>query len=327
LVTLTTVGQLSERRAKHATRFCATSAAARSMHQAPPNGSRHGAHEERKAKMKTETFKGVGGLDIFTRSWRPEVQKPRAVVVIVHGFNSHSGHYLWVAEQLMASGLAVYALDHRGRGKSDGERFYVDKSADYVADLGTLINLVKSREPGLPVFVLGHSAGGVISCTYALDHQAEISGLICESFAFQVYAPDFALAVLKGLSHVAPHAHVLKLPNQEFSRDPKVVEAMNNDPLIAHEVQPTQTVAEMVRADERLKEEFGKITLPVLIMHGTLDKVTKPGGSQLFYDNAGSKDKTLKLYEGYYHDLLNDVGKEVPLADIQSWIDARIPIS
>jgi acylglycerol lipase len=150
--------------------------------------------------------------------------------------------------------------------------------------------------------------------------------LICEDFAFQVPAPDFALAVLKGLSHIAPHAHALRLKNEDFSRDPRVVQAMNEDPLIAGEVQPTQTVAEFVRADERLKREFPLITLPVLILHGTLDKVTKPSGSQLFYDTAGSRDKTLKLYEGHFHDLLNDVDKEVVMADIKDWIGARLPV-
>jgi len=184
--------------------------------------------------MNQEQFEGVAGLKIFTRSWRP-AGKPRGVVVIVHGFNSHSGHYLWVAEQFVAKGLAVYALDLRGRGKSDGERFFVEKFSDYVDDVATFVTMTKAREPGLPVFLLGHSAGGVVSCVYALEHQSELAGLICESFAFQVPAPDFALAVLKGLSHVAPHAHVLKLKNEDFSRDPKVVEAMNGDPLIADE--------------------------------------------------------------------------------------------
>jgi acylglycerol lipase len=273
--------------------------------------------------MAEERMAGVGGLNILVRSWRPD-GKARGVVVIVHGFNSHSGQYVWVAGQFAASGLAVYALDLRGRGKSDGERFYVEKFADYVSDVASLVTLAKSREPGLPVFLLGHSAGGVISCIYTLEHRAELAGLICESFAHQVPAPDFALAVLKGLSHVAPHAHVLRLKNEDFSRDPKVVQAMNDDPLIAHEVQPTQTVAEMVRADERLKKEFPLITLPVLILHGTLDKATKPSGSQLFYDMAGSADKTLKLYEGHFHDLLNDVDKEVVMADIKRWIDARV---
>jgi alpha-beta hydrolase superfamily lysophospholipase len=275
-------------------------------------------------RVTEETFPGAGGLNIFFRSWRPAAQT-RGVVVIVHGFNAHSGYYTWVAEQLVTSGLAVYALDLRGRGRSDGDRFFVEKFEDYVGDVATFIALAKSREPGLPVFLLGHSAGGVVSCVYTLDHQPEIAGLICESFAFQVPAPDFALAVLKGLSHVAPHAHVLKLPNEAFSRDPKVVEAMNNDPLIAHESQPTQTVAAMVRADERLKREFPLITLPLLILHGTADKATRPGGSQLFYEKAGSKDKTLKLYERDFHDLLNDLDKAVVMADVQKWIDAHLP--
>lgn len=271
---------------------------------------------------KEEKFEGRGGLSIFYRSWRPD-GAPRAVVVIVPGFNSHGGQYGWVAEQLVASGLAVYAVDLRGRGKSDGERFYVDKFADYVGDVEGLMKIVKQREPGLKVFLLGHSAGGVVSCIYTLEHQAELAGLICESFAHQVPAPDFALAVLKGLSHIAPHAQVLKLNNEDFSRDPAVVAALNADPLIAHETQPTKTVAEMVRADERLKAEFPLITLPVLILHGTLDKATKPSGSQLFYDTAGSADKTLKLYEGHFHDLLSDLGKEEVMGDITGWIDAR----
>ena len=274
--------------------------------------------------MNPDQFEGVGGLKIFTRAWRPD-RKPRAAVVISHGFNSHSGYYDWTAQQLVASNYAVHALDHRGRGQSDGERFYVQKLSDYVEDLHTFVKRVKTREQGLPVYLLGHSAGGVVSCVYTLEHQTELAGLICEDFAHEVPAPDFALAVVKGLSHVAPHAHVLRLKNEDFSRDPRVVEQMNNDPLIAHEVQPTQTIAELVRADERLKKEFPLITLPVLILHGTMDKVTKPSGSKRFYEMAGSKDKTLKLYEGHFHDLLNDRDKEIVMADIKAWLDARAP--
>lgn len=270
-----------------------------------------------------DKFTGVGDLGIFFRSWHPQ-EKPRAVVVIVHGFNSHSAYYEWVARKLVENGHAVYALDLRGRGHSDGERYYVDRFADYVSDVSTMVHIAKSREKGLPVFLLGHSAGGVVSCICAIENQSELAGLICESFAHQVPAPDFALAVLKGLSHLAPHAHVLALKNEDFSRDPAVVKTMNDDPLIAHESQPTKTVAEMVRADERLKKEFPLITLPVLILHGTADKATKPAGSQFFFDTAGSSDKTLKLYDGHYHDLLNDVGKEQVMEDIVDWIDARL---
>ena len=216
-------------------------------------------------------------------------------------------------------------MDLRGRGNSDGERFYVNDFEDYVSDVASVVALAKSREPGLPLFLLGHSAGGVVSCLYTLEHQPEIAGLICESFAFQLPAPDFVLAVFKGISHLAPHAHILHLKNETFSRDPNVVQAMNDDPLVGQETQPSQTMAAMVRADERVKQGFPLITLPVLILHGTLDKNAKPTGSQLFYDLAGSADKTLKLYEGSFHDPLSDLDKEVVMADIKSWLNAQLP--
>jgi len=272
-----------------------------------------------------ERLESVGALKIFVRWWRPDAA--RGVVVIVHGLNSHSGEYGWVAEQFVADGLAVYAGDLRGRGKSDGERFYVNNLNEWLSDVAAVMALAKSRERGLPVFLLGHSAGGVVSCIYTLEHQSELAGLICEDFAHEVPAPDFALAVLKGLSHVAPHAPVFKLKNEDFSRDPEVVRAKNNDPLLAHEIQPTQVMAELVRADERLRREFPLITLPLLILHGTADRVTKPSGSQRFYDDAGSRDKTIKLYDGHFHDLLNDVDKEVVMSDIRKWIGAHIGAS
>lgn len=268
-------------------------------------------------------FAGKGGLNIAYRAWSA-VGTPRGVLVIVPGFNSHSGYYGRAASKLAGGGLAVYAVDLRGRGKSDGERFYVDSFADYEADVGGLVSRAIAANPGLPVYLLGHSAGGVVACIYTLDHQDQLAGLICESFAFQVPAPDFALAALKGLSHLAPHAHVLRLPNKDFSRDPAVVAAMDADPLIANETQPTRTMAELARSDDRLRREFGSIELPVLILHGTQDHATKPAGSQFFYDHAGSADKTLKLYDGHVHDLLNDTGREEVLGDIAAWIDARL---
>ena len=276
------------------------------------------AHEERIDSTK--------GAKIFIRSWRPE-SMPRAVVVICHGVNSHGGQYTWVGQQFAANGYVAFALDLRGRGKSDGERFYVEHVADYVSDVAATIAIAKSRHPGLPVFLLGHSAGGVVSSIYVLENASELAGFICESFAFQVPRAGFALAAIKGLSHVAPRLPVLKLKNEDFSRDPKAVEALNNDPLTAHEVQPAITVAALVRADERLHDEFPLMKLPLLIMHGTDDKATVCRGSQYFYDTAGSKDKTLKLYEGHYHDLLNDIGKEQALNDILQWIAGRLPKS
>ncbi|TAJ84275.1 alpha/beta hydrolase [Reyranella sp.] len=271
-----------------------------------------------------ETFDSAGGVKIFLRAWLPHAA-PRAVVVICHGVNSHGGQYLWSGAELSKAGFATYALDLRGRGKSDGERFYVEDVADYVADVAGTVRIAKQRHPGLPVFLLGHSAGGVTSAVYTLDNQAELAGFICESFAFQVPAPGFALAAIKGLSHIAPRLPVLKLKMEDFTRDPQALAALNADPLTAHEVQPAATVAALVRADERLREEFPTIKLPVFILHGTEDKATVPAGSQFFFDTVGSTDKALKLYEGHYHDLLNDTGKEGVMADIVAWIDKRLP--
>jgi alpha-beta hydrolase superfamily lysophospholipase len=242
-------------------------------------------HEERIPSSK--------GITIYVLSWTPPLA-PRAVLVICHGVNSHSGQYLWAGAQFAAAGLAVFALDLRGRGQSDGERFYVEHVDDYVSDVAATIALAKARHPGLPLFLLGHSAGGVVSASYALDHQSELAGFICESFA--------------------------------FSRDPEAVALLNNDPLTANESQPAITVAALVRADERLRQEFPRMTLPVLIMHGTDDKATVCHGSEFFHETAGSRDKTLKLYEGHYHDLLNDIVKEQVLGDIRGWIDARVAV-
>lgn len=266
------------------------------------------------------------GARIFVRSWVP-AGVPKAVVAICHGVNSHSGYFLWAGERLAAQGYAVYALDLRGRGRSTGERFYIERFQDYIDDVDATMRLARSRHPGLPVFLLGHSAGGVVSSVYTLEHQHELAGLICESFAFRVPAPDFVLAVVKGLSHLWPHTHVLTLKNADFSRDPEAVAAMDRDPLIKDESQPSLTVAQLVLADERLEREFPRITLPVFIMHGTADKATRPEGSQQFFDNAGSTDKTLKLYEGHVHDLLNDFGREQVMGDILAWLDARVPAS
>jgi len=274
--------------------------------------------------MKESSFKTADGLNIFTRSWQPE-GTPRAVIVLVHGFNAHSGYMTWPGEQFAAHGLAAYALDLRGRGRSDGERFYVEKFSDWTGDVDQLVEIARAENPGLPVYVLGHSAGGVIASTYVFEHQDKIAGLICESYALDVGLPDAAALLIKGISHITPHLHLYTLKNEIFSRDPAAVAAMNADPLIANEKQPAETAAELIKAAERLKEIMPLFQRPVLIIHGTADKATRYHGSQLFYDNAGSPDKTLKLYEGHYHDLLNDLGKEEVMTDIQTWLDARIP--
>lgn len=274
--------------------------------------------------MNESSFEGVGGLKIATRSWKPE-GTPRAVAILIHGFNAHSGYMVWPAEKFVSERFAAYALDLRGRGRSEGERFYVENFQDYLDDVNTLVTTARAENPGLPVYVLGHSAGGVIASSYVYDHQDEIAGLICESFAFDVGLPHLVQLALQGVGYLAPHLHVFSLNNADFSRDPAAVEAMNNDPLIKDESQPAETASEMLKAAERLKEHMSNFTVPVFIIHGTEDKATRPAGSQYFYDNAGSVDKTLKLYEGHYHDLLNDIDKDLVMSDILNWVNERLP--
>ena len=264
-------------------------------------------------------FNNKANLKIFTRTWLPQ-QNIKGTIVIVHGFNAHSGYYQWVADQFTAIGFAVYALDLHGRGQSEGERFYVQNIYDYVGEVNQLVDIAKAEQSNLPLFILGHSAGGIVATLYALDNPTKINGLISVSFAFQIPAPDFALTILKGLSHIAPHFHSIKLKNEDFSRNGEEVHIMNNDPLIAHESQPTKTMEQLVLADERLKKEIPQIKLPILILHGTSDKAARYAGSKFFYDHATSTDKTLKLYEGHYHSLLTDTGKEVVMDDIKEWM-------
>ena len=238
--------------------------------------------------MREESFKSSDGLNIVFHTLLP-AGTPRAVVVINHGVNSHGGQYRWPAEQLAAAGFAVHAIDMRGRGLSEGKRFSIDDATEYTGDLHQLIGIAKERNPGLPLFLLGHSAGGVVSCTYALDRQNELTGLICESFAYRVPAPAPVLAIIKLLGRILPGLPVLKLKNEDFSRDPEAVAALNSDPLIKGEIQPARTVAALLRATDRMTREFGRITLPVFIMHGTADKATMPVGSQIFSRQCGFK--------------------------------------
>lgn len=270
-----------------------------------------------------ELINGKGGR-IFVRSWRP-ASAPRGVVAICHGFNAHSGHYAWAADQLVAEDLAVYALDLRGRGKSEGERFYADSIGDYLSDLTALIDRAKTREPGLPIFLLGHSAGGVISVTWALENPGKLAGLVCESSAYKVPAPTPALTILKFLAHFAPHAKAVALKNEDFSRDAAHVQHLNADPLIKGEKQPLQTMSALIRANARLKRDLPKLTLPLLILHGVADKAALPAGSRELFERASATDKTLKIYDGHVHDLLNDLGRESVIADMNAWIDLHIP--
>ena len=277
------------------------------------------------ASKENETISGFTssrGEHIFFRNWKATVTR-KGVILIVHGLNSHSAYYRHFASQLNENGYEAYAIDLRGRGHSAGERYYISDYKEIIADIGLLLGIIASSHPAVPIFLLGHSAGGVFASVYALLHQAKLKGLISESFAFDLPVPGFALAIVKFLGQIIPHTRLIKLKNEDFSRERELVEKMNNDPLLENEKQPAKTMQQLLLASEYLKKGMPELKLPLLILHGTADKATRPEGSKYFIEHTSSADKQLKLYEGYYHDLLNDKYNGIVIKDILEWLDAR----
>lgn len=271
-------------------------------------------------------FVSSGGRHIWHREWLPEGE-PRAVVAICHGFAEHSGRYAHVAEYLNQRGYAVVALDLRGHGLSDGPRAYVQSFNEYLNDLGRFLRLVREKHPGLPVFLLGHSMGGGVAALYVLARQPELAGVILSGPALKMGSEPQPLGrrVLFAAMSLIPRLRLPALPAAAVSRDPEVVRAYEEDPLVFRGG-PTVGLAKAgMRASDRIARDMERFTLPLLIVHGTEDKLVPTAGSQELYERAESTDKTLKLYEGLYHEVLNEPEKLEVLGDLAAWLDERTP--
>lgn len=273
---------------------------------------------------RTGHFAGAGGVQIFWQAWLPG-GPPRAAVALAHGVSEHSGRYAWTGEQLAERGYAVYALDHRGHGRSGGRRAVIDRVDNAVSDLGTLIALAASESgaPGKP-FLLGHSMGGWLSLAFATRRQDEIRGLILSAPVAVLEAASPVQRVAGHvLSAVAPRLGVFPIDSRTVSRDPEVVRDYDADPLNHHGKLPARTVHEMAQEVARFPESIPHITVPLLVMVGTGDELVPPVSSELVLDWAGSEDKTLKRYDGLYHEILNEPERDAVLADIAAWLDAH----
>jgi alpha-beta hydrolase superfamily lysophospholipase len=266
---------------------------------------------------------GVDGVQIFTQSWLPDAADPRAIVVLVHGFGEHSDRYDWVAGRLVTAGYAVYASDHRGHGRSQGDRALVDVDT-VVADIDRLVDRAGGAHPQLPVAMLGHSLGGLIAIRYALAHQRRLRALVLSGPLAALDAPAPALALARGLARIAPRLGVTSLDARLVSRDPAVVAAYREDPLVHHGPIPAQTVAQMARTVERLPDVVGRITLPTLIVYGTADGLCPPSGAVMLAERIGSVDLTTRAYEGLYHEILNEPERETVMGDVLGWLNARL---
>ena len=270
-------------------------------------------------------FKGVRSTSIYYQAWLPE-ENVKAVLLIVHGLGEHSGRYMNVVNHFVPLGYAIYGLDHIGHGKSEGAREVVQHFEDYTDTLTIYYTMVKGWQAGKPIFLLGHSMGGLIESYYLLDHQDDFKGAVISAPLVKVGENITPATIFMGklLSVLAPKMGLLPLDAHNISRDPAVVAAYINDPLVFHGKTPARLAAELLKAMQRVSAEAGKITLPFIVLQGGEDKLVEPTGAQMLYDKASSKDKTIKLYQGLYHEVFNEPERAQVLKDVETWLAAHV---
>lgn len=270
-------------------------------------------------------FQTPQGANIYYQHWQPE-RSPKAILLIVHGLAEHSGRYLNVVNHFVPRGYAVYALDHIGHGKSDGTRVYVERFSDFTGPLKAYFDMIQGWHPGRPVFLVGHSMGGLIGSVYLLEHQDELKGAVFSAPAVKVSdtVSPFTIALGKVLSGLLPKAGLLALDSTTISKDKAVVSAYVNDPLVYTGKVTARLAAEMLAAMQRVTIESARIRLPLLLLQGANDRLIDPGGANMLYEKAQSPDKTLKVYEGLYHEVFNEPEREQVLKDVETWLEAHL---
>lgn len=267
---------------------------------------------------------GVLPGGVMWRHWAPPGQA-RACLLLVHGLGEHGARYQALADHLASRGLAVIAADHPGHGRSPGPRAHVRHFEDFLLPLRLLRDDLETRYPDLPCFLFGHSLGGLVSAVLLLESQQRFTGAVLSAPALAV--PDapaaWVLALNRGLSRLLPRLGTVRLDAGLVSRDPRVVAAYRDDPLVHHGRVSARLVAEMFAAMARVRVEAHRLTLPLLVMHGGADGLTDPAGSRALVDRVASTDCTLRLYPGLYHEILNEPEREQVLADLDDWLAAR----
>lgn len=263
-------------------------------------------------------------IRLFEQSWLPNNIK--AIVIIVHGYAEHSDRYAWVASQLTSQDFAVYSFDLRGHGKSEGNRGTINSFDTYLKDLESFINEIRLREVSQPIFLLGHSLGGAISSLFAIRNKFSISGLILSSaligFSNKLILKSTSLMVL--IARIVPTLPITRLDSHKISRDIKVVNSYKDDPLVYQGYISAQMLAAILKAISEIQANSDKIEIPLLILHGTADEIVTMKASQHLYKNISSKQKNVILYDGLYHEILNEPERNKVIFDIKTWIKNQI---
>lgn len=270
-------------------------------------------------------FDGVGGVRIVYDVWMPDIA-PKAVVVLAHGLGEHARRYDHVAQRFGAGGLITYALDHRGHGRSGGKRVWVRDICEFTADFDTLVGIAKRDHPGLKCIVLGHSMGGGIVFAYGVERPDNYDMMVLSAPAVaaqDLVNPLMALAA-KGLGILVPGLPVQELDFTAISRDPEVVAAYQNDPMVYHGRVPAGLGRALLQVGETMPQRAPALTAPLLVVHGSGDRLIPLDGSNRLVECVGSTDVELKVYPELYHEVFNEPERNEVLDDVVSWILKRL---
>ena len=272
------------------------------------------------------SFEGVGGTRIVYDVWEPEEEDCRGVVVLCHGYAEHARRYDHVAQRFGEAGLAVYALDLRGHGRSGGKRVFLRDISEYTDDFHTLVGIAAAEYPELPRVVLGHSMGGGVVFAYGVEHPDDYAAMVLSGPAVDAQdgVSPVMMVLAKTLGRLLPGLPVEQLPTDAVSRDPEVVAAYNADPLVHHGKLPAGIGRALIGVGETMPQRAPAITAPLLIVHGDHDKLIPVKGSRHLMECVGSTDKELKVYPGLYHEVFNEPERAAVLDDVTSWIEARL---
>lgn len=278
------------------------------------------------AVTRTErSFDGIGGVRIVYDVWTPETP-PRGIVVLAHGYAEHARRYDHVAARFAEAGLGTYALDHRGHGRSGGKRVYLRDISEYTGDFHSLVRIAAGEHPGRKLVVLGHSMGGGVVFTYGVEHPDDYDAMVLSGPAVDAHSSVSPVMVLlaKVLGRLSPGLPVENLPADAVSRDPQVVAAYENDPLVHHGKLPAGVGRALIGVGETMPARAAAITAPLLVVHGDQDKLIPVEGSRKLVDRVGSADVHLKEYPGLYHEVFNEPEKALVLDDVTSWIESQL---
>ncbi|KGC08255.1 PGAP1-like family protein [Burkholderia multivorans] len=271
------------------------------------------------------------GVELASYRWPADARAaaPRATVALLHGLAEHAGRYAPLAARLNAAGIDLLAIDLRGHGHSPGKRAWVARFDEYLDDADALV--AEAARASTPLFLMGHSMGGAIAALYAIERAPArartLAGLVLSSPALAPGrdVPRWMLALSRVISRVWPTFPAIRIDAALLSRDADVVAANRADPLVHHGPVPARTGAEILDAMARIERGRDTLRVPVLVYHGTADKLTEPDGSRTFGARVGSADRTLTLYEGGFHETMNDMERERVIDALIGWIDARVP--